>query len=78
VAGVRQQDALGLRHETDCDTVRLIMKLNKRPEEPTATSPDVPGTIQIGNLFPWLAQLVPATPTPVPARPTAGDLKRAA
>jgi len=54
------------------------MKLNKRPEEPTATSPDVPGTIQIGNLFPWLAQLVPATPTPVPARPTAGDLERAA
>lgn len=50
------------------------------------TPRDVPGQLQIGSLFPWLAQLAPATETSRPAaspappapRPTPADLPRAA
>ena len=47
---------------------------------------DVPGRLHIGSLFPWLAQLAPATeaprpdasPTSLAPRPAATDLPRAA
>jgi hypothetical protein len=47
---------------------------------------DVPGQLQIGSLFPWLAQLAPAaeaphrdtSPAPLGPRPAATDLPRAA
>jgi hypothetical protein len=47
---------------------------------------DVPGQLQIGSLFPWLAQLAPATEAPrrdaspasLAPRPAATDLPRAA
>jgi hypothetical protein len=61
------------------------MKLNER-SEPTMTPLDVPGQLQIGSLFPWLAHLAPAaetprqeaSPAPLAPRPPSADLPRAA
>jgi hypothetical protein len=46
---------------------------------------DIPGQLQIGSLFPWLAQLAPAetprrdvSPASLAPRPAATDLPRAA
>jgi hypothetical protein len=61
------------------------MQLNQG-SEPSMSPRDVPGHLQINSLFPWLAQLAPATetsrpaapPAPVAPRPAPADLPRAA